>query len=163
MLERHDHRLPDIQFNSRRLRRLRSARATAADSNRASDADRPVVLVVDDEPVNLKLAEIVLRSEGFEVETATDAISALEVLKTCEPDVIVMDVQLPGMDGWELTRRLKRNAATSHIPVIALTAYGTKGDDARAREAGCTAFVAKPVSTRDLPEIIRRYLPVEPK
>jgi two-component system cell cycle response regulator DivK len=123
--------------------------------------DRPVILVIDDERANLKLAEIVLRSEGFTVFTATDAISAFEVLKTCDPTIIVMDIQLPGMDGWELTRRLNRNIATSHIPVIALTAYGTKGDEERAREAGCVAYFAKPVSTRELPDIIRRYLPAK--
>jgi CheY-like chemotaxis protein len=122
-------------------------------------SERPAVLVVDDEPANLKLARIVLEDDGFEVHTAKDVISALEVLKTVDPALIVMDVQLPGMSGWELTRRLKNNVATRHIPVIAVTAYGMKGDEERAREAGCVAYVAKPVSTRDLPAIIRRHLP----
>jgi two-component system cell cycle response regulator DivK len=135
-------------------------RAVARDQ---TDRPRPVILVVDDERANLKLAEIVLKSEGFGVRTATDAISAFEILKDCDPALIVMDIQLPGMDGWELSRRLTHNAATSHIPVIALTAYGTKGDDLRARESGCVAYFAKPVSTRDLPDIIRRYLKVAPR
>jgi CheY-like chemotaxis protein len=121
-------------------------------------SDRATILVVDDEEANLKLAKIVLESEGFAVRLATDAISALEVLKTCDPALIVMDIQLPGMDGWELTRRLNRNAATSHIPVIAVTAYGGKGDHELAEEAGCVAYVPKPISTRELPGIIRRYL-----
>jgi two-component system cell cycle response regulator DivK len=120
--------------------------------------EQPLILVVDDERPNLKLAQVVLESEGFRVAVATDAISAFEVLKTSHPALIVMDVQLPGMDGWELTRRLSRNAATSNIPVIALTAYGTRGDEDRAREAGCVAYFAKPVSSRDLPRIIRQYL-----
>ncbi len=116
------------------------------------------MLVIDDERANLDLARTLLESEGFAVETATDAIGAFEVLKDCDPALILMDIQLPGMDGWELTRRLKRNAATMHIPVVALTAYGTEGDEARAREAGCSAFVAKPVSTRELPAIVRQSM-----
>ena len=116
------------------------------------------ILVIDDERANLALARTLLEAEGFVVRTAVDAISAFDELKEVEPDLILMDIQLPGMDGWELTRRLKRNPATSHIPVIALTAYGTKGDEDRARDAGCVAFIAKPVSTRELPGIVRRYL-----
>jgi CheY-like chemotaxis protein len=81
------------------------------------------------------------------------------VLKDHDPDLIVMDIQLPGMDGWELTRRLKHNVVTKDIPIVALTAYGAKGDDRRALDAGCVAYYSKPVSTRDLPDIIRRYLP----
>ena len=93
------------------------------------------------------------------VVTATDAISTFGALQETEPALILMDIQLPGMDGWELTRRLKKNIVTSHIPVIALTAYGKHGDEQRARDAGFVEFVAKPVSTRELPAIIRRHLP----
>jgi two-component system, cell cycle response regulator DivK len=139
----------------------RPARGLVSSKADTRQTDKTTILVIDDERPNLKLAEVVLQSEGFAVKLATDAISALEVLKTCDPALIVMDIQLPGMDGWELTRRLKRNVATSHIPIIALTAYGTKGDEERAQEAGCAAYVAKPVSTRDLPAIIRRHLPLD--
>jgi two-component system cell cycle response regulator DivK len=118
-----------------------------------------LILVVDDEPANLALAKALLESEGFDVRTAKDAISAFEELKDCDPSLILMDIQLPGMDGWELTERLKRNMATAHIPVIALTAYGREGDAERARETGFVEFVAKPVSTRELPSIVRRHLP----
>jgi two-component system, cell cycle response regulator DivK len=93
------------------------------------------------------------------VRTATDAISALEVLKDVDPALILMDIQLPGMDGWELTARLKRNRATRHIPVIALTAYGRSGDETRAKELGFEEYVPKPVSTRELPRIVRKYVP----
>jgi CheY-like chemotaxis protein len=119
---------------------------------------RPPILVVDDDSANLKLAQALLEAEGFEVLTATDAISTLEVLKTREPALILMDIQLPGMDGWELTRRLKANAATGHIPVIALTAYGHSTDLARARDTGFVEYIAKPVSTRELPKIVRRHI-----
>lgn len=120
--------------------------------------DRETILVIDDDPANLELARVLLELEGFQVKTATDAVSAFEVLKYCEPALIVMDIQLPGVDGWELTRRLKTNFATRHIPVIALTAYTMPGDEARARAVGCDDYVAKPITTEELPAIIRRNL-----
>jgi len=116
------------------------------------------ILVVDDDETNLALARALLEADGFIVVTAVDAISTFDVLKDVDPALILMDIQLPGMDGWELTRRLKRNVATSHIPIIALTAYGKHGDAERAREAGFSEFVAKPVSTRELPAIIRKHV-----
>ena len=119
---------------------------------------RVTILVVDDDEGNLALARALLEADGFEVVTATDAMSTFDVLKDVDPSLILMDIQLPGMDGWELTRRLKRNSVTSHIPVIAVTAYGQQGDAERARQAGIVEFVAKPVSTRELPAIIRRHL-----
>jgi two-component system cell cycle response regulator DivK len=125
---------------------------------RGADKQRHVILVVDDDESNLILARAMLEAEGFDVATATDATSTFDVLKDIEPALILMDIQLPGMDGWELTRRLKKTFGTSHIPVIAVTAYGQAGDAKRARDAGFVEFVAKPVSTRELPAIIRRHL-----
>jgi two-component system cell cycle response regulator DivK len=126
----------------------------------ASDKDKHklTILVVDDDETNLTLARALLESDGFAVVTAVDAMSTFDVLKDVDPALILMDIQLPGMDGWELTRRLKKNIATSHIPIIALTAYGKHGDAERAREAGFSEFVAKPVSTRELPAIIRKHV-----
>lgn len=118
----------------------------------------PTILVVDDDETNLALARALLEADGFAVATATDAMSTFDVLKDVDPALILMDIQLPGMDGWELTRRLKKNVVTSHIPIIAVTAYGQHGDAERAREAGFDEFVAKPVSTRELPAIIRKHL-----
>lgn len=118
----------------------------------------PIILVVDDDAKNLKLARILLEAEGYIVRVATDAVSTFEQLKTCEPALILMDIQLPGMDGWELITRLKRNFATKSIPIVALTAYGMKGDEAHARALGCADYVAKPVSTEQLPEIVKRHL-----
>ena len=116
------------------------------------------ILVVDDDEANLELARALLEADGYAVVTATDAMSTFDVLKDVDPALILMDIQLPGMDGWELTRRLKKNVVTSHIPIIAVTAYGQHGDAERAREAGFDEFVAKPVSTRELPAIIRKHL-----
>jgi two-component system, cell cycle response regulator DivK len=122
------------------------------------DKQKLTILVVDDDETNLTLARALLEAEGFAVVTAIDAMSTFDVLKDVDPALILMDIQLPGMDGWELTRRLKRNIVTSHIPVIAVTAYGQQGDAERARQTGFVEFVAKPVSTRELPSIIRRHL-----
>lgn len=129
----------------------------ARDKN-ATDKPKPTILVVDDDEANLTLARALLEADGFAVVTAIDAISTFGVLKDVEPALILMDIQLPGMDGWELTRRLKKNIVTSHIPVIAVTAYGQHADAERAREAGFVEFVAKPMSTRELPAIIRKHL-----
>lgn len=125
---------------------------------RVEGAAAPLILVVDDDVANLQLAEAVLEADGFRVIVATDAHTTLEALKACEPAVILMDIQLPGMDGWTLTQRLKTIDAIREIPIVALTAYGRIGDEERAREAGFVEFVSKPVSTRDLSNIVRKHL-----
>jgi len=116
------------------------------------------VLIVDHDTTNVRLARRVLESEGFEVCDATDAVSAFEVLKDFRPAMMVVDIQLPGMDGCELTRRLKANFATRDIPVIVVTAFGSVADRARALAAGCVEFVEKSISSTELPQIIRRHL-----
>jgi len=116
------------------------------------------ILIVDDNPANLKLARVLLSGEGYEVRTAADAEEALSVLKGFSPRLILMDLQMPGMDGFELTRRLKADPATRGIVILALTAYAMKGDEERARAAGCDGYVAKPIDTRALPGLIARYL-----
>ena len=116
------------------------------------------VLIVDHDTTNLRLARRVLESDGFEVSEATDAVSAFEVLKNCRPAMMVLDIQLPGMDGWELTRRLKANFATREIPIILVTAFGSAADRAYALAAGCVEFVEKPISSIELPQVIRRHL-----
>jgi CheY-like chemotaxis protein len=121
-------------------------------------ADAPTILVVDDDLANLALAQALLQAEGFQVRLAVDAQSTFKALKTCTPALILMDIQLPEMDGWELTRRLKADPATSAIPVIAITAYGKAGDEKKARQAGFVEYLPKPVNTRELPGIVRRHL-----
>lgn len=116
------------------------------------------ILIVDDNPQNLKLARVLLRSEGYRVETAVDAEEALRVLQTFTPRLILMDLQLPGMDGLELTRRLKADPSRRHILVVALTAYAMKGDEERARAAGCDDYVAKPIDTQGLVARVERLL-----
>jgi CheY-like chemotaxis protein len=106
------------------------------------------VLIVDDNPLNLKLTRLLLEVEGYDVRVAADAGQALAELDVFRPDLILMDLQLPGTDGFELTRRLKARPDTRHIVIVALTAYAMKGDEARALAAGCDGYIAKPIETR---------------
>ena len=108
------------------------------------------ILLVEDNPVNRRLAQFLLRSKGYEVWEATTAPEAFAVLKERRPDLILMDIQLPEVDGLTATRRLKADPATQDIPVVAVTSYAMKGDETRALEAGCNGHVAKPVVTREL-------------
>ena len=116
------------------------------------------ILIIDDNAQNLKLARVVLASEGFDVRTAANAEDALQLLRTVTPRLILMDIQLPGMDGLELTRRLKADPETRAICVIALTAYAMKGDDEKAFAAGCDAYITKPIDVERLPIIVSSYL-----
>lgn len=114
------------------------------------------VLIVDDNAQNLKLARILLESEGYEVSTAPDAEHAVEAIAAFEPTIVLMDIQLPGMDGLELTRRLKRDPTTKHIAVVVVTAYAMKGDEEKARAAGCDGYVTKPIDADALLTLLGR-------
>jgi two-component system cell cycle response regulator DivK len=103
------------------------------------------VLIVDDNPMNMKLVRVLLTGEGYQVRTASDALEALDILKEWRPLLILMDIQLPGIDGLELTRRLKADPGTDQIIIIGLTAYAMKGDEERILAAGCDAYIAKPI------------------
>jgi CheY-like chemotaxis protein len=116
------------------------------------------VLVIDDNTQNLKLLRVLLSVEGYDVQTATDAEHALRVLETFTPEVILMDLQLPGMDGLELTRRLKADPLRRAIRVIAVTAYAMKGDDEKARAAGCDDYVSKPIDANTLSKVVARHV-----
>lgn len=117
------------------------------------------VLAVDDHPVNLKLIRVLLAGEGYDVRTAPDADEAQREIAAFRPELILMDLQLPGMDGFELTRRLKADPERRDIVIVAMTAYAMKGDDQRARAAGCDGYLTKPLDTRALPAIVAGYLP----
>ncbi len=123
----------------------------------------PPILVVDDNPSNLKLVRVLLQAKGYVVTTATDADEALASLRSSRPRLILMDLQLPGVDGLELTRRLKADPATRDIPVVALTAYAMKGDAKKAAEAGCDDYVTKPIDVETLPGIIAARLAASAK
>jgi two-component system, cell cycle response regulator DivK len=108
------------------------------------------ILLVEDNPVNRRLAEFLLRSNGYQVLEATTAQEAFDLLKAERPDLILMDIQLPGTDGLDVTKRLKENAATRDIPVVAVTSYAMKGDRERALAAGCAGYVTKPIDKATL-------------
>lgn len=116
------------------------------------------ILVVDDNPTNLKLASDVLEFDGYDICPAIDAESAQEIIRATPPDMILMDIALPGMDGLTLTRLLKADEKTRHIIVVALTAFAMKGDDAKAKEAGCDGYITKPIDTRQLPGLVAEFL-----
>lgn len=116
------------------------------------------ILIVDDNPTNLRLAAEVLELAGYAPLKAVDAEQALAMLQSDMPDLILMDIALPGMDGLSLTRKLKLDARLRHVPVIALTAFAMKGDDRKALEAGCAAYITKPIDTRRLPQQVAEVL-----
>ncbi len=116
------------------------------------------ILVVDDNNTNLKLVSDVLEFEGYQILRASDAESAQEIIRSTPPDLILMDIALPGMDGLTLTRLIKADETTRGIIVIALTAFAMKGDDTKARDAGCDGYITKPIDTRTLPGIVAAYL-----
>jgi len=120
------------------------------------------ILVVDDNPANLKLLRMLLVGESYDVRTAGDAGEALAILQQFRPRLILMDLQMPGMDGFELTRRLKGDVATRDIVIVALTAYAMKGDEEKARAAGCDGYVSKPIDTRSFPDLVARHIAVTP-
>ncbi len=116
------------------------------------------ILVIEDNVVNLKLAQVFLKKHGFNVLSATDADEALMVLKDHKPKLILMDLQLPGIDGLQLTKLLKSSPQTKDIIIVALTAYEAEGDEDKAKLAGCDAYVTKPFDTKTLPDLIACFL-----
>ena len=121
------------------------------------------VLIVEDNATNMKLSSFLLESADHHVLTATDAEAGLSIARERQPDLILMDIQLPGMDGLQATTLLKADEATRHIPVIALTALAMKGDEERIRAAGCDGYIAKPLDYKAfLAEIKARLADVAP-
>ncbi|MFC1717141.1 response regulator [Candidatus Poribacteria bacterium] len=116
------------------------------------------ILVVEDNDRNRRLLKILLRSKGYNVIEATTGEEAMNCLRDQKPDLILMDIQLPKVDGLALTREIKSNVETKNIPIIAVTAYSMKGDKERILEAGCDAYVSKPINTRELPLLIAELL-----
>jgi two-component system cell cycle response regulator len=118
----------------------------------------PRVLIVDDNPINLKLASDVLEAAGFEIIRAVDAEQAQRILVDLLPDLILLDIALPGMDGLTLTRKLKADSRLQTVQIVALTASAMKGDDLKAIAAGCAGYITKPIDTRSFPRQVRAFL-----
>jgi CheY-like chemotaxis protein len=118
----------------------------------------PTILIIEDTENNRVLLTRRLKPRGHEIVTAEDAESGLALVESEKPQLVLMDVGLPGMDGWNATRALKQNPATKHIPVIALTAHAMQGDREKALEAGCDDYETKPIDFNRLFEKIDRLL-----
>lgn len=119
----------------------------------------PTVLIVEDNPDSRELAAKVLKAKGFHTVLATDGYEAIRKAAAAPPDVILMDLSLPRLDGYEATRQIKNKAALSNIPIIALTAHAMKGDREKAMAAGCDGYISKPIDVRSLADQIREFLP----
>jgi len=118
-----------------------------------------LILVVEDQEDNRRIMRDLLTSAGYEVIEAVTGEEGVAAAETHRPDLILMDIQLPGLDGYEATRQIKANPDLEHIPIIVVTSYALSGDDVKAFEAGCNAYVSKPFSPRELLAKIREHLP----
>jgi two-component system cell cycle response regulator DivK len=116
------------------------------------------VLLVEDNPHNRKIFSGMLTHAGFRVLEADDGNKALAAVAAELPDLILMDLSIPGVDGWECSRRLKADARTTRIPIIALTAHAMRGDEERAMQAGCDGYLSKPVSPKKVVEEVKKFL-----
>ena len=115
------------------------------------------ILVIEDNEINMKLVRTLLKIGGYRVLEVRDAETGIEVARRDKPDLILMDIQLPAMDGLEATRLIKRDPEIQHIPVIALTSYAMQGDEKKALEAGCSGYISKPIDTRSFLEILPEF------
>jgi len=116
------------------------------------------ILIAEDNPQNMRLVEMTLKGGGYALLKATNGEEALDLATREQPDLIIMDMQLPRVSGLEVTRRLRQTSAFDHIPIIALTAYAMKGEREKFIEAGCDAYVSKPINTRELPGMVTKML-----
>lgn len=116
------------------------------------------ILIVEDNPLNLELVSDILEAQGYQVQQAINGKDAIAKIDSHMPDLVLMDIQLPGLDGLTVTGIIKDKPETAHIPIIALTAHAMRGDEEKARQAGCDGYISKPIDTRALPETIRQIL-----
>ena len=119
------------------------------------------ILIVEDNELNLKLFCDLLRAHGFEVEPVRDGREALERAREFEPELVIMDIQMPHISGLELIEQMKEDEALAPVPVLAVTAYAAKGDEERIRDAGARGYVSKPISVMKFVEAVRALLPTE--
>ena len=116
------------------------------------------ILVVEDNELNMKLVKGLIKIGKHRMLEAPDAESGIQLIREQRPDLVLMDIQLPGMDGLSATKIVKEDPALKDIPIVALTSYAMQGDEEKALEAGCTGYIAKPIDTRKFLETISQYL-----
>jgi len=116
------------------------------------------VLIVEDNELNMKLFHDLLDAHGIGTLQTSDGMEALEIARKHHPDLILMDIQLPEVSGLEVTKWIKEDETLSSIPIVAVTAFGMKGDEENIREGGCEAYIAKPISVVDVMDTVRKFL-----
>lgn len=116
------------------------------------------VLVIEDNPLNMKLIRGLLQLGNFDMLEAVDAESGIELARKIRPDLILMDIQLPGMDGLSATRIIRNDSSLKEVPIVAVTSYAMQGDEQKAKSAGCSGYIVKPIDTRSFLDTISRYM-----
>ena len=119
---------------------------------------KETILIVEDSPLNRKLVTAILRPRGYNLLIAVDGEQAIEIATREQPDLILMDMQLPKVSGYEATKTLKSQPETKNIPIVALTAHAMENERERAMTARCDGYITKPIDTRAFPDMIRQYL-----
>lgn len=119
---------------------------------------RRCVLIVEDNPLNMKLFSAMIASQGYEVLEAHDGLGGLDLAHRQHPDLIIMDIQLPGMSGLDVTHSLKADDDTRDIPIIATTAYAQRGDEEKIRASGCDGYMAKPIAVSEFLDLVRSFM-----
>jgi two-component system cell cycle response regulator DivK len=147
---------PRLSNLGRPTKRILRARESPARWRRGGMARS--ILIIEDNELNMKLFRDVLAAQGYEVLESREGLRGFEMARQQRPDLIIMDIQLPAISGLEVTRWLKEDSDLSRIPVVAVTAYAMKGDEARIREGGCEAYMAKPISVARLLETVGRLI-----
>jgi CheY-like chemotaxis protein len=118
----------------------------------------PTILIIEDNPLNVELATDILEASGFRIRSTSTAEEGLRIAREILPDLILMDISLPGMDGLCATRELKTNPATAHLTVVGLTAHAMKGDEGTALGAGCDGYLTKPIDTRNFAAAVKSFI-----
>ena len=116
------------------------------------------VMVVEDNEKNRKLMRVILKAKGYNVVEAATGEEAIGILKNQKPDIILMDIQLPGIDGLTLIKQIKADTSTKDVPILAVTAYAMKGDEQKIMAAGADGYLSKPINTQELPAIVEKYI-----
>ena len=132
--------------------------AAAASQPEARAATAKTILIVEDNDLNMKLFHALLETRGYNVLQARDGMEGLRLARLHHPDLIILDIQLPGVSGLVVAKSIKEDASLKDIPIIAVTAFALKGDEERMREGGCAAYLAKPISTPVFLKTVAQYL-----
>jgi two-component system cell cycle response regulator DivK len=142
-----------------RVKQMANPAPTSAAARSLPASARQCVLIVEDDPLNMKLFCAMIASQGYDVLQASDGLDGLDLAQQRHPDLIIVDIQLPGMSGMDVTHNLKADAATRDIPIIATTAYALRGDEEKIRASGCDGYMAKPIAISEFLDLVRSFMP----